>query len=102
MLADGTVMTADPAIGLRNVAMECVSLVATQFSRDLDWSLTSGAFVVVVNGPQRFPSASQSGLWSANRARAWPRSAESGPQSSSGQRARLTLAHKRRHVRALK
>jgi hypothetical protein len=40
-MALSSVMTTDPAIGLRNVAMECVGLVAAQFGRDLDWSLIS-------------------------------------------------------------
>jgi len=41
--ADGKItgMTTDPAIGLHNIAAECVSLVATQFGRKLDWSVAS-------------------------------------------------------------
>ena len=34
-------MTTDPDISLRDIAMECVGLVAAQFGRDLDWSLAS-------------------------------------------------------------
>ena len=40
-MAWSSVMTTDPAIGLRDIAMECVGLVAAQFGRDLDWSVTS-------------------------------------------------------------
>jgi hypothetical protein len=41
--ADGkmTGMTTDPALGLRNIAADCVRLVATEFGRELDWSLAS-------------------------------------------------------------
>ncbi|MGK3208449.1 hypothetical protein [Amycolatopsis sp. MEPSY49] len=34
-------MTTDPAVNLRNVATECVGLVATRFGRELDWSVPS-------------------------------------------------------------
>lgn len=41
--ADGKItgMTTDPATGLRDIAAECVRLVATEFGRELDWSLAS-------------------------------------------------------------
>lgn len=34
-------MTTDPAIGMRNIATECVALVSTQFGRQLDWTVDS-------------------------------------------------------------
>ncbi|MEV4313328.1 hypothetical protein [Actinocrispum sp. NPDC049592] len=43
-------MTTDPAMGLRNVALECVGLVASQFGRTLDWSVDSLGELDVVCG----------------------------------------------------
>jgi hypothetical protein len=40
-MALSPVMSTDPAISLRDVAMKCLDLVAAQFGRDLDWTLTS-------------------------------------------------------------
>lgn len=34
-------MTTGPAADLRNIAAQCVTLVATRFGRELDWSLDS-------------------------------------------------------------
>jgi hypothetical protein len=34
-------MTTNPAASLRNIASECVALVASQFGRQLDWSMDS-------------------------------------------------------------
>lgn len=34
-------MSTDPSVDLRDIARECVGLVAAQFGRELDWSLAS-------------------------------------------------------------